>query len=101
MPSLFANYTPSDIKTLGEFSNFLVTTFEYWDKYRQDSVIKTKYLDEILKYYNSLYLSQICLILKIFDNKYYKYTRNRIIKAIRGFNFHGDHKNLKNLRIRL
>lgn len=99
--SMFKEYQPGDIEILGEFSRILVMVFEYWNRYKNNSIIKCKYLNRILLYYNALYLKQVCLVLNS-NERFFRYTRNNIIKAIRGYNYHGDHgdRNLKDETLR-
>ena len=99
--SLFRTYQPGDIKTLGEFSRILVMTFEYWNKYRNNSIIKCRFLSRILTYHDTLYTQQVCLVLNAHE-RFFRYTRNNIVKAIRGYVHHGDHedKNLKEAILR-
>lgn len=93
--SSLIDYQPGKIKGLSELAQTISMGNEYWTTHKYSSKIKPIHYNNTIDYLEGIYLTQICLVLNK-NSKYYSYTRNNIIKSLRGFGFHADHDDKSN-----
>jgi len=89
LPKLIINLEPGNSQAMCEMASILVAGYEYWVTSKHEPVLTVPYQNEIVKWYNTIYINQVCLVL-LYEDNFYKYTRNNISKLLRGHLQHND-----------